>query len=565
MRFTEDLNGLELTQYIRLVRKWAWLLLLFGFIAAGLTFVVSIRRPPVYQAQTTVSIGRYIEAPNPNSGDIRTGIDLAQTYAQIVTTFDVLQATIDALNLDMSTERLRAGISTRILTGTSLLVITVSYNDPVLAADLANMLAQQLIEQSPTNLTDDQESQVDFLNSQIEDLTTQVEQSRIELEELNTQIQQETDPIALESLRTQRNSTTDQLNVAQGTIAQFTETIASLQERTNALDIVEQARIPTTQSGSRIEISVLIGALVGVVLAFGVVLLIEYLDDVIRTTEDATTSLMLPVMGAIVRFGKRSDKYDEMLLTNYPSLSPIVESYRTTRTNMLFSSGQKANNVFMVSSANPQEGKTVTICNLAVIMAQAGLQVLLIDADLRRPKVHDVFKLDNDIGLTTLLFSDPTSTEDGKLPESFYQCVKQTSTPKLRVITSGFIPSNPAEILGSEVMGHWIDTFRASSEIDIVLIDAPPALAATDGVLLAAKTKADVLLVVDCGKTRHGAAAKAKEQFTKLGIELRGVIVNRVNPRDEEYSYYGYYYSQTATRLAPSANAKNPDTSTPEL
>lgn len=544
-------------------------MILCGFVAAGLTFIITIRRPPVYQAQTTVSIGRYIDAPNPDSYDIQSGIDLAQTYAQIVTTFDVLQATVNALDLDISPDALRSRVGTRILPGTSLLVISVSYSDPVLAADLANTLAQQLIEQSPTNLTTEQQSQITFLNSLIQDLTLQAEQSRIQLEELNARINETTDEATLENLRLQRNSTTDQLNDAQGTIATHTRTIADLQLRRNALDIVERARIPGAQSGAGVQFTVIVGAVVGAALAFGVALLFEYLDDVIRNTEDATQTLALPVMGAVVRFGKNNEKYGDMLLTNYPSMSPIAESYRTARTNLLFSSKKDQKSVFMVTSANPQEGKTVTIANLAVIMAQAGLQVLLIDADLRRPKVHEVFKLDNNIGLTTLLFSDPDQmngegSDNGRLPVSFHQCVKQTGIPKLRVITSGFIPSNPAEILGSEIMEHWVNAFRASSEIDVVLIDTPPCLAATDSVLLAAKTGADVLLVVDCGKTRRGAAAKAKEQFTKLGIDLKGIIVNRVNPRDEDYSYYGYYYSpQNIQTTLRSISDKETETTTP--
>lgn len=543
---------MELTQYIRLLRKWAWLLILAGFVAAGIAFVVNVRRPPVYQAQTTVSIGRYIESPNPNSGDIRTGIDLAQTYAQIVTTFDVLQGTVDALNLPISPDSLRSRITTRILTGTSLLVITVSYDDPVLAADVANTVAEQLILQSPTNLTTDQQVQIAFLNSQIQDLTGQVQQSRVQLEEITAALNGSTDSAERQELTAQRNATIDQINTAQATIAEFTSTIASLQQRTNALDIVERARIPTSQSGSRIETTVILGALVGMALAFGVALLIEYLDDTVRTTEDATQILASPVLGAIVRFGRRSDRYEEMLLTNYPSMSPIAEGYRTARTNMLFTNNKEHKGVFIITSANPQEGKTVTIANLAVTMAQAGLQVLLVDADLRRPKVQEVFKLENNVGLTTLLFSDPNqfdgevpqAGDNAGLPPSFQQCVQYTGIPKLRVLTSGFIPSNPTEVLGSAIMGRWIDAFRASPAIDIVLIDTPPCLAAADSPVLAATTGADVVLVVDCGKTRRGAAARAKEQFNKLGIDLKGVIVNRVNPRDEEYGYYyGYYYS----------------------
>lgn len=541
---------MELTQYIRLVRKWAWLLILVGFVAAGITFVVNVRRPPVFQASTTLSIGRFIEAPNPNSGDIRTGIDLAQTYAQLVTTFNVLQATVDALNLPIAPERLRSSITTRILPGTSLLVVTVSSDNPVVAADLANTLAEQLIAQSPTNLTPEQQQQVAFLNAQIQDLTVQVQQSRQQLDQVNAQLSGTISPQQLEALTVQRNAIIDQINSAQANIARFTETIASLQQRTNALDIVERARIPTQQSGSRIEVTVLLGAIVGVALAFGVVLLIEYLDDTIRTTEDATQTLAVPVLGAIVRFGKRPGKYDEMLLTNYPSMSPIAEGYRTARTNMLFSESKDQKRVFIVTSANPQEGKTVTTVNLAIAMAQAGLQVLLIDADLRRPRVHEAFKLENNVGLTTLLFStpdltntDPNASEKARFP-ALAECVQYTGVPKLRVLTSGFVPSNPTEILGSAIMAQWIAALRSSPTIDVIIIDTPPSLAAADSAVLAATIGADVLLVIDSGKTRRGAALRAKDQFTKLNIPIAGVIVNRINPRDEEYGYYyGYYYT----------------------
>ncbi|MFQ3646614.1 MAG: polysaccharide biosynthesis tyrosine autokinase [Anaerolinea sp.] len=541
---------MELTHYIRLVRKWAWLLILAGFVAAGITFVVNVRRPPVFQASTTLSIGRFIEAPNPNSGDIRTGIDLAQTYAQLVTTFNVLQATVEALGLPISPDSLRSSITTRILPGTSLLVVTVSSDNPVVAADLANTLAEQLIAQSPTNLTPEQQQQVAFLNAQIQDLTVQVQQSRQQLDQVNAQLSSTTTPQQLEALTIQRNAIIDQINSAQANIARFTETIASLQQRTNALDIVERARIPTQQSSSRIETTVLLGAIVGVALAFGVVLLIEYLDDTIRTTEDATQTLAVPVLGAIVRFGKRPDRYDEMLLTNYPSMSPIAEGYRTARTNMLFSESKDHKRVFVVTSANPQEGKTVTTVNLAIAMAQAGLQVLLIDADLRRPRVHEAFKLENTVGLTTLLFStpdltnnDPTASEQARFP-ALAKCVQYTGVPKLRVLTSGFVPSNPTEILGSAIMTQWIAALRSSPTIDVIIIDTPPSLAAADSAVLAATIGADVLLVIDCGKTRRGAALRAKEQFTKLNIPIAGVIVNRINPRDEEYGYYyGYYYT----------------------
>lgn len=537
--------------------------MLASFVAGGLAFVFNVRRPPVYQAQTTVAIGRFIESPNPNSTDIRTGIDLAQTYAQLATTIDVLEATVDALGLNISPENLRSRISTRILTGTSLLVIQATSDDPVLAADIANNLAAQLILQSPTNLTEDQQEQIAFLNLQIQDLTQQVQDSRVQLESLNSRIAAAGSDDDVERLTLQRNSTIDQINNAQATIAQFTETIASLQQRTNAIDIVERARVPTTQSGSRIETVVILGAFVGAALAFGVVLLIEYLDDTIRTTEESSQLLALPVLGAIVRLGNKVRKYSEMLITNQPSLSPFVEGYRTTRANMLFSRNHGPKRTYIITSAHPQEGKTVTASNLAVTIAQTGLQVLLIDADLRRPKVHEMFGLENNVGLTTLLFTDPTEQELAKsgefagLPTSFVQCSQQTGVPGLRVITSGFVPSNPSEVLGSTVMRKWFETFYAAEAIDVIIVDTPPCLAAADSMVLAVNTGGQVILILNSGSTRRGAALRAKEQFTKLGVEPAGIIVNRLNPRDEEYGYYyGYYSSQAA--VPPNMNDKPP-------
>jgi Mrp family chromosome partitioning ATPase len=193
---------------------------------------------------------------------------------------------------------------------------------------------------------------------------------------------------------------------------------------------------------------------------------------------------------------------------------------------------------------------------LAVSLAQAGLRVLLIDADLRRPKIHEIFGLDNSMGLTSLLLADPTkvksmmgtgdSDDPGKSNTDLKRCLQDTKVPNLRVITSGFIPANPSEVLGSSLMQRWVDGFRASPNVDIVLIDTPPILVVADSALLAGTIKANVLMVIDANRTRRVGALKAKEQFQQIGIEILGVILNRINPRDEDYGYgygYGYYYA----------------------
>lgn len=560
---------MELNQYLRLFRKWLWLILVSAFVAGGISFIVNTGRPAVYETQTTIAIGRFIEARNPQAADIQVGIDLASTYAEIVRTFDIMQGVIDSLNLEITVEDLARRVETVVVTGTSLLQIRVNYTDAILAADIANAVAEQLIAQSPTNLTRDQQAQLDFANNEITALNVQLQDARQRLELTDNQLQTAETEAERNRLTEQRNATIDQINQASATIAQFTDTITTLQQNTNALDIVERARIPTRPSGTSLVVATLLGSVVGAALAMALALLVEYLDESFRNSEDISKILGLPMLGAVMRYGKRGDSYAERLVSQQPMMSPVAESYRTIRTNLLFTAENGRKGVYVVTSPGPEEGKSMTSANLAVTMALAGLQVLLIDCDLRRPKVHTIFDLPNEIGLTTLLSADPRvsasatpisvnglaasvqeATPTIPLPINLLECLQTTAIPKLWVITSGFVPANPTELLGSTLMQRWVDVFRASSDIDVILIDTPPSLMAADSSVLAAGTGAEVVLVIDSGHTRRRAALKVKEQFEQLGIGIKGVVLNRVSSRDQTYEYgynYGYYYGPTET------------------
>ncbi len=552
---------MEFQAYLRILRRWLWLVIAAAIIAAGIAFMLNANRVTLYRAQVTLMIGTFIESPNPNYTDIRTGIDLATTYVELVETRPILQGAVDALGLDIPADFIGGFVSAQAVDNTSLIVITVTYTDPVLVADIANAVAEELVSQSPTNLTAEQQAQIAFLNGQLEILNVLVEELQQRLVQIASELDVTTDADTTDRLEQERDTALEQFNQAQSNIAQFSSTIAQIQQRSNSLQIVEAASplaFPVVAGGSA---NVALGAILGAVGAFVLAVIIEYIDDTIRNTEDATRVLGLPILGTIVKYGNKARAYKDMLMTRFPPMSPIQEGYRAARTNVLFTVNKGETGVFVVTSANPQEGKTITASNLAISMAMSGLSVVLIDADLRRPKLHETFSLENAVGLTTLLLCDPEDTpseneaknvEFPTLPKAFRECVQHSGIGKLYVLTSGFIPSNPNEILASAAMAKWVQVLRSSPDIQVIIFDSPPTLAAADAAVLAANVDSKVILVVDRGSTRFGAAKRTKEQFAQLDMQISGIIMNRFNPRDENYGYhYGYYYTQEVGQPKP--------------
>jgi len=213
------------------------------------------------------------------------------------------------------------------------------------------------------------------------------------------------------------------------------------------------------------------------------------------------------------------------LVTLADPRSPVAEAYRSLRTNLEFSSLDKPLRTMIVTSAAPEEGKSTVLANLAVVMAQAGKQVILADCDLRRPVLHEIFGVSNHRGLTTALLDDSAA----ELP------LRDTEVPGLRLLPSGPLPPNPAELLGSRRMAELIQTLRDQAEV--VLFDAPPVIAVTDAAILASKVDG-VLLVINAGVTRREHAQRAKAALERVNARLVGTVLNNV---ELDMSLYGYY------------------------
>ena len=587
---------MELRQYLTLIRRWAWLLILGLVLGAAGGYFGSRFQSAAYQASTRLMV---IQAPQSQNIDATglNGQQLTQTYIQLLTTQPVL---------DEASSHLGYGIDANQLTiqqvgTTQVIQLTVEDGNPKHAADIANTLVTSLISQnetlqsgrytsseqslqsqidqiqtqitslqstindvSSTTVTDQisqVQTQMNTLTSQINDLTTQYKQLKQQWQTSDVQTQEQSIQQQISQLQSvldsyqqvytslvvqgkpvdsAGNSSSARLAQLQSTLAQYQQIyvnllnslesvkLAGLQNTPNVVQI-EAAPVPTTPVRPRPMTNTLLAGAVGLMLAGGIVFLIEYLDNTIKTVEDVERVLGLTVVGYIaeMQYSKGSD--EELYVTTQPR-SPVSEAFRLLRTNMEFAGVDKPLRKILITSASPNEGKSTVAANLAVIMAQGGKKVLLLDADLRKPQMHRLMGLHNNVGLSDLF--------RGSISESMV-VQNYPGQDGVTVITSGSLPPNPAELLGSGRMDQILED--ALKQVDAVVIDSPPSLVADVQVLAA---KADgVLVVVQPGHTPSDEVQAMLEQLNRAGARLIGVVFNRI-PRDRFYYYGGYrHYS----------------------
>lgn len=217
------------------------------------------------------------------------------------------------------------------------------------------------------------------------------------------------------------------------------------------------------------------------------------------------------------------------LIVHNSSKSPVSEAYRGIRTNIQFANVDNNIKTILMTSAAPGEGKTTTLCNVAMTMADAGHKVIIIDCDLREPRIHKFFEVSNRVGITDILLKG----------EDFKSFLRGGFHPNLEIITSGKIPSNPSEILCSNAMKNLIEKIKM--ECDYVFIDTPPVIAVTDAVIMSQYIDG-VVLVCSSGKTEVEMVKKSKESLAKVNANILGVVLNKIPLKGQKYANY-YYYS----------------------
>jgi non-specific protein-tyrosine kinase len=481
--------------------------------------------PRTYQAFTTLVIGQSLQEANPTNEDLYISRQLAQTYRELATRQPILRGAADALGLSYTPSR--ESISAWLEPGTQLLSIGVLDTDPERARALADAIAEQLILQTPNEIAEERARQ-DFARSQLQNLQESIQTTEEEIRAEQEELDGANSARAIQQHR-------DNIDALQQKLASYQATYASLMQtmegRTNYIAVFEPASTPTRPVGPRVIETVLLAAASGLILAVAGALLIEFLDDTLKTPEDAKRALDLPILGSIAR--TEGGATPSNLVAAHDPLSLVTEAYRNLRTSVRVSSVDEPLRTLVVTSPSASEGKTTTLANLGVVMAQAGDRVVLVDTDLRRSTLHKRFDVPNREGLTNALLEDEPVL-DGWL--------RETEIENLRVLTSGPLPPNPSELLGSLKMRRLIE--RLKDEADIILFDTPPVLMISDASVLALETDG-VLMVADAGRTRRTVARQSLERLRQLGVNVVGVVLNRVRPqRSKSYDYYQYVASQ---------------------
>jgi capsular exopolysaccharide synthesis family protein len=296
--------------------------------------------------------------------------------------------------------------------------------------------------------------------------------------------------------------------------------------------VASTAQVPTSPSSPKKVIDLVIGGVVGLILGFLMAFLFEALDDTVYDQDDLERLAPgVPVLGQIPMIGTWKDKKSTFLVSVSDPTSVVTEAYRSLRTSLQFASYDEPVQVVLVTSPTATDGKTSTVSNLGVMFAMAGQSVVLLSADLRRPRLAQFFGMDEQVGLTSVVIGEATLDEALQPMEG---------VPGMTLLGAGPIPPNPSELLGSKKMADVVQQLR--DRFDVILIDSPPLLPVTDPVILA--RLADLsLLIVGAGQTKKAQLGRAFQQIAQSGSPRLGIVFNEVR-RESDNSYsYSYSYS----------------------
>jgi polysaccharide biosynthesis transport protein len=509
-----------LREYLQILlhRKWTIILVTAGVLAASL--FASSRQTPLFQSQAQVLLkGGGLTSNDPT---LATAPNL-ETEREIGSSDAV--AEIAATELGVDAAGVQTGLSVDVAAATEILIFTYEHPEPEVSQERASVFAQAYIDYRRQEVLGDLLAASETVQERLTELNAQLARIRERLTRV-------TDPTRIASLQSHRNLLFGQVAILQQELADL-----SPPGKLRVGQIVDQPDLPSSPAKPDHVRNGLLGLLVGLVLGVLLALLREQLDDRIRGKTDLESLISTPVLAAIPKVAKWRKSDRPLTVTLSEPNSAAAEAYRKLRTGVLYVSLRAKAKVLMITSPQENEGKTATAANLGVALAQAENKVILVSADLRKPRLHRFFGLENSVGVTNVLGGEVSP----------WQVIRDTPVENLQVLVSGPLPSNPAELLGSNAMGGLL---KALAEVaDYVIIDAPPVMAVADPISLSPLVEG-VLFVADAQNTTRAMIEQARRQLDQVDAPVIGAILNNFDPGlPGDYYYYGggsYTYEDKA-------------------
>jgi polysaccharide biosynthesis transport protein len=500
---------MELQEYAAILWRRKWVIIAALLMTEIVVILATFKTTPVYTASTML---RIVTSPtgSVNYTDYMYAERLMNTYVKLATTKPVLDNLRQQLGLDYL-----PSIGVDIISGTELLQIQVEEPNPVLAAQVANALADILVSQSVELYTGSGESSLDILSEQLKEMENELNQARKVYTDLVAK-----DPNDAVNIQSAKQSVDSKQQIYNAILEEYERARINAALREKSISVVEPSVPPSSPSRPNPMINIILGSLVGLLGGVGLAFLFENLDTTLYTPEQIEKVTKLPLLGTIPTIDARENFISMNGNTSY------IDAFRRVRSNLTTLLQDSPCKTILVTSSEPGEGKSTLLTNLAYVMAQAGRKVVVIDGDLRRPTVHKIFKLPNEQGLSNVLCQKIDIEE----------VLQNYELPGVSIVTSGPLPPNPADLLGSEEMVGLKNRLR--KKYDLVLIDSPAILSVSDAISLIPSVDG-VILVASRSYSRRESVLNGCKQLADVNAHILGVVVNRVSKKRD------YYYEDT--------------------
>ncbi|RIK42913.1 MAG: hypothetical protein DCC58_10335 [Chloroflexi bacterium] len=497
--------------YVEFLSRWYWLLALGAVVALAATWYALSDRAPLYRATATVQIGRAIQEKNPDENDLAITARLLPAYAELAKRDPVLLAVSDALDLNMTPDDLRARLLVTPVWSTQLVDIAIVDVDPERAAAIANEIARQIALQSPD--TTPENTTQSFIEQQLKDLQAKITDGQAKITTLQAEIGQMTRASEIADAQQQMSTLQAQVDAWQSSYATL---LASAEpSKTNVVQVVSRATAPSAPLPSSTLLYYALALVIGVGLAALLALALGLLNGVIQRAEDVEEITGEASVVTIPHYRVPRD-HSPVVMTKPDS--PATASYRVLR-NVLQSNGLDQARVSMVvTSSRSGEGKTTTVANLAVAIANTGRKVIVVDANFRNPELGKLFGLRSAVGFSNLMMGDSL----------LEHALQRTRHPKLFVIPSGTIPPNYADLLSSARMGLIADTL--STMADVVLYDTSAVREEQESLLLA-KSTTGVLVIAEARRVKADDLENTLNLLRNSDIGFMSVVLNKTRTR----------------------------------